>query len=148
MLLIPTIYKTNISPGLSFPLGAEAISVALSDVPQHAALRLYFRERDEYRAAPWQARVKSGGPLRVLQVNKHGDDEWPITIYAVPSLYKSEIQGRLTVTVLPALKKKLLETPADAVLFDFYAIYGLSSGLLDISCDHSTTHAWNPENKK
>ena len=41
-IIIPTRFKAKISHELSFPIGAEKISIALASVPQLAQLVLHF----------------------------------------------------------------------------------------------------------
>jgi hypothetical protein len=41
-IVIPTLSRVKIARSLSYPIGAEAISVALASVPQLAELKLIF----------------------------------------------------------------------------------------------------------
>jgi hypothetical protein len=79
--LIPTILKTKLPDGLAYPVGAEAISAALEQVPQYDALKLGFHKPHSDNA---------------LVIHSTGvPPMWTITIHAVPSSSRSLVRDQL-----------------------------------------------------
>jgi hypothetical protein len=90
--VIPTASRAKISHKLSYPVGAERVSVVLVSVPQLPELKLHF-----YSGFDVQLR---GGHYEFLRVeylnNARPSQEWPIS-----SLYKRPEQGRWEIVVQP-----------------------------------------------
>jgi hypothetical protein len=90
--VIPTASRVKISQKLSYPVGAESISVALASVPQLAEIRLHF-----YLWSDYDLRRGHYEFLRVEYLNNtHPPQEYPIW-----SLYKRPAQGRWEIVVQP-----------------------------------------------
>lgn len=90
--VIPTASRVKISQKLSYPLGAEALSLALVSVPQREDIRLHFywwSDRGLRRGHYEFLRVEYLNNVRPLQ-------EWPIW-----SLYQRPAQGRWEIVVQP-----------------------------------------------
>ena len=90
--VIPTVSRAKISQKLSYPVGAESISVALASVPQLVEIRLHFYSWSDHglRRGHYEfLRVEYLNNVRPLQ-------EWPIR-----SLYKRPAQGRWEIVVQP-----------------------------------------------
>jgi hypothetical protein len=91
-LVIPTASRAKISHNLSYPVGAERVSVVLASVPQLAELKLHF-----YSGFDVQLRRGHYEFLRVEYLNNaRPSQEWPIS-----SLYKRTDQGRWEIVVQP-----------------------------------------------
>lgn len=90
--VIPTASRARISHKLSYPVGAESISVALASAPHVTEIRLHF-----YSGFDIQLRSGHYEFLRVEYLNNvlplH---EWPISW-----LYKRPAQGRWEIIVQP-----------------------------------------------
>ena len=90
--VIPTASRVKISNKLSYPVGAESISLALASVPQLAEIRLHF-----YSGFDVQLRSGHYEFLRVEYLNSVRPlQEWPIA-----TLYKRPVQGRWEIVVQP-----------------------------------------------
>src|SRR5947208_8762435 len=90
--VIPTASRVKISQKLSYPVGAERVSVALASVPQLAELKLHF-----YSGFDVQLRSGHYEFLRVEYLNSaRPSEEWPIS-----SLYKRAEQSRWEIVVQP-----------------------------------------------
>jgi len=90
--VVPTASRTKISHKLSYPVGAECISIALASVPQLAELRLHF-----YSGFDTQLRCGHYEFIRVEYLkNAHPSQEWPIR-----ALYRRPEQGRWEIVVQP-----------------------------------------------
>jgi hypothetical protein len=108
MTLIPTAAKDRLPKGFSYPLGAQAISVALEGIPVLGDARFWFSWRDEYWASEWREKIEALGQVTLLQVSdcfvSHGRD---VRVYAVPSEYSASARERLTAE-LPRVRRALL----------------------------------------
>jgi hypothetical protein len=90
--VIPTASRVKISQKLSYPVGAERVSVALASVPQLAELKLHF-----YSGFDVQLRSGHYEFLRVEYLNNaRPSEEWPIS-----NLYKRAEQSRWEIVVQP-----------------------------------------------
>jgi hypothetical protein len=90
--VIPTASRAKISRILSYPVGAERVSIVLASVPQLAELKLHF-----YSGFDIQLRSGHYEFLRVEYLhNARPQQEWPIS-----SLYKRPEQGRWEIVVQP-----------------------------------------------
>src|SRR5207249_9233306 len=108
--VVPTASRAKISHKLSYPVGAERVSVVLASVPQLPELKLHF-----YSGFDVQLR---GGHYEFLRVeylnNARPSQEWPIS-----SLYKRPEQGRWEIVVQPvprALRHRVKQYILDSAL--------------------------------
>ena len=115
-IIIPTRYKAKISHELSFPIGAEKISKALSDTPQIGELVLHFNS-DRWRRVP-HGRYSC---IRVMHSSRRADmkdkrldaagvplfSEWEIGVYPVPRTYRHRIQLYIVDCALPEMREWL-----------------------------------------
>lgn len=124
--IIPTRNKNRVPRALSYPIGAEAISKALADVPQFDELSLEFRfwnrpARLYGTATPYPAtsypvlEAQYHGPLRYLSATPRTEDyhfpRWTISVDAVPRSLRHQIQGMIVNVALPSVKSWLLANP-------------------------------------
>lgn len=90
--VIPTVSRAKISHKLSYPVGAERISVAFAAVPQVPELRLHF-----YSGFDIQLRSGHYEFLRIEYLNGVRPlQDWPIA-----TLYNRPVQGRWEIVVQP-----------------------------------------------
>jgi hypothetical protein len=119
LVLIPTGFKSKLPQTLSYPTGAEVLSLAFADVPQFGMFTLNF----------WfysQARPTEMGSYSVLEIAYHRatksihsrkDDveagrfepKWEITIRPVPRNRRHLIKTKLQSEALPLASTWLLE---------------------------------------
>ena len=94
--VIPTASRVKISHKLSYPVGTESISTALSSIPQLTRIRLHF-----YSGFDIQLRSGHYEFLHVEYLNRiHPLQEWPIA-----TLYKRPLQGRWEIVVQPVPRR-------------------------------------------
>jgi len=100
-IIIPTRYKAKISHDLSFPVGAEKISKALSDTPQIRELILHFNS-DRWHQVAYKRYACIGvmhSSRRAAMADMHLDaagvplfSEWEIDVHPVPRICRHRIQ--------------------------------------------------------
>lgn len=103
--MIPTKYKSEIPKTHSYPLGAKAISAALTGVAQFDLLKIIF-------ASVWMGFAKDrvlDAPHEVLAVQYFGPgitllSGWTIYVRPVPRVRKHEIKSKLIAEALPKIK--------------------------------------------
>jgi hypothetical protein len=96
MSLIRTAKKDSLPKGFSYPLGAEAISAALSGIPQFPFGKIVFKFRDEFSASLWRRRVQSRELVTLLEIrNWDRWDDWSVCVYAVSSQHETMAKERL-----------------------------------------------------
>lgn len=111
--IIPTTDRAKLWNSTGYPLGAQAISEALYDVPQYDQLELRFYEFDS-----WSERA--GRPIRVLRADffsRRGGifghqarpRGWNITLRAVPRSLKNPIKTALVENGLSHLRQWFLD---------------------------------------
>ena len=115
-IIIPTRYKAKISHELSFPIGAEKISKALSDTPQIGELILHFNS-DRWRQVAHKRYACIGvmrSSRRASIGEKHPDvtgvplfSEWEIHVSPVPRVHRHRIQQCILDRGLPEIRKWL-----------------------------------------
>jgi len=114
--LIPTRYRVKIPHLLSYPIGAEAISDALKDVPQFKQLVLRFYFSTDYH-------LKQGTYefIRVEYKNRSESSEWTklglykrieqytyeIVVQPVPKVFRHKVKGLILSEALPAIRERL-----------------------------------------
>jgi hypothetical protein len=64
--MIPTRSKNKLPQTLSYPLGAMAITEALTDAPHTSELVLYFWDRPDWSASEFHRTLRDGLPSKVL----------------------------------------------------------------------------------
>ena len=115
-LIIPTRFKAKISHELSFPIGAEKISVALASVPQLAQLVLHFKSdyKQQTRSVPYPC-MRIAYSRRVMAVNPVSADgvplfnEWQVEVSPVPRISRHRIQQEVVSVALPRIVRWLHE---------------------------------------
>ena len=109
-LVIPTASRVKISRKLSYPVGAESISLALASVPQRAEIRLHF-----YSGFDIQLRNGHYDFLRVEYLNGIVPlQDWPIA-----ALFKPPVQGRWEIVVQPvprSIRRRIKQYILDSAL--------------------------------
>ena len=118
IVLIPTKFKSKIPHTLSYPIGAEAISSALKDVPQFGDLTLQFSLWKFLR--PDQTHVytvlvlnysRAAGSLTSGELDlKWPEPRWTIMVRPVPRNRRHLIKTRLEEEALPFARRWLMET--------------------------------------
>ncbi len=96
--LIPTHYRSPISKELSYPVGAEIVSGALTSAPQFDILTLTFFNAGT--PADLRRRIARGAEVVVfratyLRSRWRTTEEWDLTVYAVPKERKAETRRLL-----------------------------------------------------
>jgi len=113
MPLIPTFHKEKLPAGFAYPLGAEAISAELGDLPMFQDAELWFRWRDEYWASRWRKRVASQGVVTLLKIDSdYRADRWRLMAYSVPAQYAVLARKHLR-EELGRLRRALAATSAE-----------------------------------
>ena len=108
MSLIKTASKEKLPKGFSYPIGAEALSVALEGIPQYDNAVLWFAWRDEFWASRWRKRLESREPMMMLRVAySEYFGRWDVNVYSVPSENTIFAREQLRAE-LPTLRAKLL----------------------------------------
>jgi hypothetical protein len=110
--MIPTRHKSKLPKTLSWPVGAEAISAGLADVPHAADLSLWFGDSPVWPASAFQRLLRESRPYAVLVVEYHPasgpnysrpnalveggfyDTSWELRVNPVPRHLRSTV-GRL-----------------------------------------------------
>jgi len=120
--MVPTEFKAMLSKRLSYPLGAAAVSEAVSGVPQYEQLRLWFSDHPGTSAIEFQQVLREGTPYVVLQVafkrwsmnlsgcnwmitNGWYDKKWQIIVYPVLREHRHAARDSLLRHALPAMKR-------------------------------------------
>jgi hypothetical protein len=119
--MIPTRHKARLPKALSWPLGAEAISVALADAPHVADLGLWFSGSPVWPASEFRRLLRESLPYPGLvaeyrPASKPGyvgptflverggyEAEWLLRVSPVPREVRSVAGGALRETGLPAV---------------------------------------------
>ena len=109
MVGIPTAAKERLPKGFTYPLGAQAISVALDSVPGLEDARLWFSWRDEYWASEWRQKIAALGEVILLEVADSclGPGR-AVRVYAVPSEYSLAARATL-LSELPRVRRVLAD---------------------------------------
>jgi hypothetical protein len=112
-LIIPTRSKAKISHELSFPIGAERISIALASVKQLPQLVLHFRP-DYFNGVRFghypflgvnYSRAEK--PIPFPQSVASLFNEWQIRVWPVPRGFRHRIQEYIVGSALPQIKEWL-----------------------------------------
>jgi hypothetical protein len=113
-VIIPTRTKMRISHELSFPVGAERISIALASVMQLPQLVLHFRS-DRFNQVrfghyPFLSVTYSGKEWTYNPVDSSGIplfNRWEIEVKPVPRAFRHRIQRYILDSALPQIKQWL-----------------------------------------
>ena len=128
--MLRTYSKAKIAKGLSYPVGAQAISAALAGLPQFDEIEIFFMNNLTGSPAKLGEYVQSGAPLRILSgdhwikypsVYSDGKEEsWTVNVYALPSENKQEAQHCLLESGLPKVREWLARkrTPTEEKDFE------------------------------
>jgi hypothetical protein len=128
--IIPTHYKAKIPHTLSYPIGAKAISEALTGVPQFDQLSVHFSVDYEFERSHWRAtrydvmEAWFQGSQRFLSMSRSGSEQaYEITVNAVPRSLRHLIQSKIVNEALPSVRSWLLANPHSVELGE--AAHGL-----------------------
>ncbi len=123
--LIPTQFKSKLPKTLSWPVGAQAISIGLEDVPHASECGLWFSESPVWRASEFQRTLREGRPYAVLVVEYRPairmpcggskelaaqgwyDPKWEIRVNPVPRPLRAVVGGLIREEGLPAVARWL-----------------------------------------
>lgn len=122
MEIIATTRKEKLPKGYSYPIGAEALSRALTGVPQYAMLSLTFNWRDTFWASDYQANLKALGRVKIIELNSYGLD-WRTHVNAIPAEHSHVAREQLISNGLTLLKLRLNEAgmnPSDCRWIAYY----------------------------
>jgi hypothetical protein len=114
LVIIPTRTKAKISHELSFPIGAERISVSLATAAQFPRLVLHFKQ-DYFNGVRFGhypfLRAKYDGRAKVNNLGGNPDiplfNEWEITVWPVPRVLRHRIQRYIVDSALPQIRQWL-----------------------------------------
>jgi hypothetical protein len=132
--IIPTRFKAKISQELSFPAGAEKISIALAHTSQFQSLVLHFKS-DRWR----HVRFRRYACIAIAHSSRRADmsdqfldssgiplfSEWQLDVFPVPRIYRHRIQQYIFAQALPeisvwlAQRKKLQHLGEESLRFSF-----------------------------
>lgn len=119
--MIPTRFRSKLPKSLSYPIGAEAITVALAEAPHLDVLELTFQERPFGPASRFQRALKERlaypialaeyRPARKPGLSAAGsmiesgwyDERWTLTVYPVLREFRFAANRLLLDVGLPAL---------------------------------------------
>lgn len=102
-MLIPTLSKAKLPREMSFPLGAEKLSAALSGVPHFGEMRLCFSGVLRHRKSVEQRIFLENQDYTILSVIL-----WPpfyVEVYPVKRELKNEVREALASHGLPRLRE-------------------------------------------
>jgi hypothetical protein len=113
--MIPTRHKQKLPKTLSWPLGAEAISIGLGDAPHVAELTLWFGDSPVYWQSAFQKILREAKPYAVLVADHTpvefaapiSGESWTVRINPVPRPTRSVVAGLLRDHGLPAVAEWL-----------------------------------------
>jgi hypothetical protein len=114
--VFPTRYKAKISKLMSYPVGAEALSTALADVPQSGSISICFgRSSYETNLRPGHAsryrvlssvyshRSPSQFSSAYMLTRGHYNPGWEIHVHEVPRVHRHVVRSLLLNEGLPRL---------------------------------------------
>jgi hypothetical protein len=115
-IIIPTRFKAKISHELSFPIGAEKLSKALSDTPQFMDLVLHFSS-DRWRNVRFNCypciaieHSSRNADMADRFVDSAGNplfNEWMLNIFPVPRMHRHRVQQYIIDQALPEVREWL-----------------------------------------
>jgi hypothetical protein len=117
LVVIPTASKAKISHDLSYPIGAEAISKALKDLPQFSSIRLQFyywsdcflrRGKYEYLRVEYLNNVSPLDEHPVSRLFQRPPQyQWEIVIQPVPRIHRHQVKTYIAGSVLTEVREWL-----------------------------------------
>ena len=129
--MIPTTYKSKLPHTLSYPVGAEAVSVSLKGVPQESALSIGFYDHPTIFASEFKKLRESKSPYLIFSVAYRHlrpgisasnqfiaegwyEETWELKVYPVPHSHKAVARQALLSEGLPRVREWLSaeRTPA------------------------------------
>ncbi|WP_165071412.1 hypothetical protein [Paludisphaera rhizosphaerae] len=120
-MMIPTTYRAKLPRGLSFPIGAEAVSQALVGTPRFEALSLTFWDQAVWPASKFRRLLEERSPYKVMTAEFHParkpgvsaaeymiqsgwyDEKWELFAYPVLAEFRHPANRLLRETGLPAV---------------------------------------------
>jgi len=111
-MIIPTSYRSKISSKHSYPIGAEAISEKLGDLPQSSDFTLYFSSFGSQHIS-----IHSDICVMDIEYSFHrptsesmirlgfGTPNWKITVHPVPRQLRHQIKQMLEASGIPLLRE-------------------------------------------
>jgi hypothetical protein len=119
LALIPTQYKTKLPHTVSYPLGAEALSVAFADVPQFSDMTVrfwFYSQKNCTRSKTYKVlQISYSRSAMALTTGdtalRNGwlEKKWQIVVEPVPRERKHFIKGLLEREALPLARTWLIE---------------------------------------
>jgi hypothetical protein len=121
--IFPTTSRDKLGKAVSFTLGAENLSRALEDVPQHNMITCSFYAGDVYRDlhrpivhvmhVMYRRAARSFHHGKSADVHGVFDPKWSITVFAVPSTLRNGIKTSQVTHELPNVIRPWLIENAD-----------------------------------
>lgn len=123
--MIPTIFRVKLPRDLSYPIGARAISQALSDAPHLDSLSVMFSDAPVRRKSEFRRLLTERSPYRIMAaefrparrpgfVGSHDmlewglyDESWQLTVYPVLSELRQPANRLLRERALPLIARWL-----------------------------------------
>ena len=128
MELIPTRLKERLPAGFSYPVGAEAISASLHEVPCYCDLELQFSWKDSFWAARYQEKLAALGKISIIVLRYFRG--WTIQVNAVPRSHAKAARDLVAEQALPALALVLSSAPEEPEHLQWVASFDLSTNVL------------------
>lgn len=107
-IVIPTLSRAKISRNLSYPIGAEAVSIALASAPQFPQISLHFygafvtwTRKGRYQFLRVQYSNSLGPPRDLYKRPQQG--RWEIVVQPVPRPDRSRVKQYIIETALPQI---------------------------------------------
>lgn len=119
VVLIPTSFKSKLPHTLSYPIGAEGVSLALKDVPQFGEFTLSFwfwsQARPDVERSYSVFEISYSRGAKSIHSGKHDiesrrlESKWKITVRPVSRNRRHLIKAKIQDEALPLAKTWLLE---------------------------------------
>ena len=121
--------KDRIPQNVSYPIGTEALSTFLKDIPQYSSIRLKYSNDPTGHRGSLDRLVRSGEPYTIMQARyfiwdraiflKHGEHttpSWSITVYPVSRAIRKQVVELLMKEGVPRLCAWLIRDHSDTWL--------------------------------
>jgi hypothetical protein len=106
-MLIPTLYKTRLPRELSYPIGAEALSEHLADMPHFSEFRICFSDVVSAWKSKFQQMIAEGADYEIVTARLWSPFE--IFVFPVQRGLKHAAQEALVSHGLPQLRDWLVQ---------------------------------------
>ena len=110
-IVIHTQYKAPLPKAHSYPIGAQAVSDALENVPQSAALRISFHKMQQssagllvFEASYRRWHVGLSAADFMIERGEY-EPQWALIVYAVPREIRQNVKNAIRSTGLPVVAK-------------------------------------------